>query len=103
MQPAKMDRRISIVRRAQSQNEYGEIIFSDVLLATVWANVTPIGGKETFMASQIVPEAKFKILIRYRNDFDTSYKVIFNSTEYDIAHIAEIGRKDGLEILVKFP
>ena len=55
------------------------------------------------MASQIVPEAKFKIVIRYRNDFDTSYKVVFNSTEYDIAHIAEIGRQDGLEILVKFP
>jgi SPP1 family predicted phage head-tail adaptor len=55
------------------------------------------------MASQIVPEAKFKILIRYRNDINPSYKVIYDSVEYDIAHIAEIGRKEGLEVLVKFP
>lgn len=103
MYSAKMDRQISIIRRDQTQNDYGEVTFTDVLIANVWANVTPIGGRETFMASQIVPEAKFKILIRYRTDINPSYKIIFNAVEYDIAHIAEIGRKEGLEVLVKFP
>ena len=103
MQSAKMDRQISIIRRDQSQNEYGEIIYTDVLVTSVWANVTPIGGRKTYMASQLVPEAKFKILIRYRADVNPSYKIIFESVEYDIAYVAEIGRKEGLEILVKFP
>jgi SPP1 family predicted phage head-tail adaptor len=103
MNAAKLDRRISIYRPIKTQNSYGEITYADSLLAVVYAQVVPIGGRETFMASQIVPEAKFKIVIRYRSDLLTSDKIVFDGTAYDIAHIAEIGRREGLEVLVKFP
>ena len=103
MQSAKMDRFISLLQRIPSRNEYGEVIYSDTVIANVWANITPIGGRETFMASQIVPESKFKILIRYRSDIDATWKVLHNSIEYDIAYLAEIGRKEGLELWVKLP
>ena len=103
MQVNKFDRRISIFARVQTQNDYGEMILTDALKANVWASVTPIGGKETWMASQIVPEAKFKMVIRYRDDLVETDKVLFDGTEYDIAYIAQIGRKEGLEVIVKFP
>lgn len=103
MQINKFDRKITIFSRVQTQNDYGEMILTDSLKAMVWANVVPIGGKETWMASQIVPEAKFKMVIRYRADLDETDKVLFEGTEYDIAYIAQIGRREGLEIVVKFP
>ena len=103
MQSAKMDRYISLIKRNPSRNEYGEVTYTDTVIANVWANITPIGGRETFMASQIVPEAKWKILIRYRSDLDSTYKVLYNETEYDIAYLAEIGRREGLELWVKLP
>lgn len=103
MNSAKMDRRITLFARVETQNEYGELVLSEALKATVWAQVTPIGGKETWMASQMVPEAKFKIVIRYRADVTETDKVLFEGVEYDIAYIAEIGRREGLEIVVKFP
>ena len=103
MLSAKMDRRITLLARVQTQNEYGEMVLTDLSRATVWAQVTPIGGKETWMASQMVPEAKFKIVIRYLSDLVETDKVVLDGTEYDIAYIAEIGRREGLEIVVKFP
>jgi SPP1 family predicted phage head-tail adaptor len=103
MRSEKMDRMISLIRRNQSRNSYGEVIYSDSVIANVYANVTPVGGRETFMASQMVPEAKYKMLIRYRSDLDTSCKIVFETVEYDIAFIGEISRRDGLEIWVKLP
>jgi SPP1 family predicted phage head-tail adaptor len=103
MQSAKMDNKVTIFSRVETQNEYGELILTDSMKASVWANVVPIGGKETWMAQQIVPEAKFKMLIRYRDDLDETDKVLFQGKEYDIAYIAQIGRKEGLEVVVKFP
>ena len=103
MQVHKMDRKIAIFSRVETQNEYGEMILTDALKANVWASVTPIGGKETWMAAQIVPEAKFKIVMRYRDDLVETDKVLFDNVEYDIAYIAQIGRKEGLEVVVKFP
>jgi SPP1 family predicted phage head-tail adaptor len=103
MQSAKMDNKVTIFSRVETQNEYGELILTDSMKASVWANVVPIGGKETWMAQQIVPEAKFKMLIRYRDDLDETDMVLFQGKEYDIAYIAQIGRKEGLEVVVKFP
>ena len=103
MQSAKMDNKVTIFSRVETQNDYGELILTDSMKASVWANVVPIGGKETWMAQQIVPEAKFKMLIRYRDDLDETDMVLFQGKEYDIAYIAQIGRKEGLEVVVKFP
>ncbi len=103
MNSAKLDRRVSIYRPVKTQTSYGEITYADSLLGVVYAQVVPIGGRETFMASQMVPEAKFKILIRYRSDLDTTHKVEFAGQLYDIAYLAEIGRRDGLELWVKLP
>lgn len=103
MNSAKLDRRISIYQPIKTQNSYGEITYADSLLAVVYAQVVPIGGRETFFAAQLVPEATFKIVIRYRSDIDTTCKVEFESKRYDIAYLAEIGRREGLELLVKFP
>lgn len=97
------DRRIQFLVETPTQNSYGELVYQDSIVATVWAEVMPIGGRETFMASQIVPEAKFKIRTRYRSDLTTKHKVKFQSEIYDIAYIAEIGRRDGLELIVKTP
>ena len=103
MNSAKLDRRVSIYRPVKTQTSYGEITYADSLLGVVYAQVVPIGGRETFMASQMVPEAKFKILIRYRSDLDTTHKLEYDSQMFDIAYIAEIGRKEGLELWVKLP
>jgi SPP1 family predicted phage head-tail adaptor len=103
MDTEKLDRRIDILRPVASQNELGEVQYQYVLDARVSAQVLPIGGRETFMASQIVPEALFKIRIRYRRAITPAHKVVYQSATYDIAHIAEIGRRQGLELLVKFP
>lgn len=103
MKAGKLDRRVAISVKSASRDSYGAEIIGWSLLATVWAEILPLSGREFFVASQFVPEAELKIRMRYREDFDETAKITYNNIDYDILHIAEIGRQDGLEVIVKKP
>lgn len=103
MKAGKLDRRITISVKSATRDSYGAEIIGWSTLATVWAEVLPISGREFFVAAQFVPEAQLKMRIRFREDFDETAKITYDNVEYDILYIAEIGRQDGLEILVKKP
>lgn len=103
MRIGKLDRRVLIERPVETQNEFGEPVKTWVTVATVWAEVTPLSGRELFAAQQIVPEASLRIRIRYRSDIDETMRITHDGKVYGVQHIAEIGRRDGLEILVREP
>ena len=103
MKSGKLDSKITISVKAATRDSFGAEIIGYTVLANVWAEVLPISGREFFVAAQFVPEAQLKIRIRYREDFDETAKITYKSTDYDILYIAEIGRQDGLEIMVKKP
>jgi SPP1 family predicted phage head-tail adaptor len=103
MKAGKLDRRITIQVKTATRDNFGAEIIAYNTLATVWAEVLPISGREYFTASQFVPEAQFRMRIRFREDFDETAQILYDGTVYDILYIAEIGRADGLEILVKKP
>lgn len=103
MKAGKLDRRIQIKTKTATRDSYGAEILTYSTLATVWAEIVPVSGREYFLAAQFVPEAQLKVRIRYRNDFDETAQIVYDNVTYDILYIAEIGRKEGLEILVKKP
>lgn len=103
MKSGKLDRKIEIQSRVETQNSFGEAVITYTTFANVWAEVIPLSGRELFAAAQIYPEAQMRIRIRYRSGITEKHRVVFESTNYDIIHIAEIGRKEGLEFIVKKP
>ena len=103
MKAGKLDRKIKIESRVETQNDYGEAVISYVLLAEVWAEVLPLSGREFFTAAQTVPEVQLKIRIRYRTDVNETCRIVYNNVNYDIAYISEIKRREGLELVVKKP
>lgn len=103
MKAGKLDRRVQIKVKTSSRDSYGAEILTYSVLATVWAEIVPVSGREYFAAAQFIPEATLKIRMRYREDFDETSKIAYDGVDYDILYIAEIGRADGLEVLVKKP
>lgn len=103
MKSGKLDRRITIQSRIETQNSFGEAVISYGTLAQVWAEVLPLSGRELFTAAQTFPEAQLKVRIRYRADVTEKNRILHDGISYDIIHIAEIGRREGLEMLVKKP
>jgi len=71
------------------------------LPATVWAERLELRGDERWNAQQVVAGISCKYRIRYRNDVGPLDVLIdSDSREYDIEAALELGRKEGLELLV---
>lgn len=103
----RMDRRITFQTFTESQDGAGEPVKTWANLAsnpTVWAEVVPLaltvrgGGQEIFDAEQILGQAETRFRVRYRSDITVEMRIVYASENYDIESVAEIGRKEGVEI-----
>jgi SPP1 family predicted phage head-tail adaptor len=103
MQAGKMDRRVKIQRRVETQNAVGEAVISYTLLAEVWAEKKFVSGREIFTAAQFVPEGQVMYKIRYRPDVNEKCRIVDREDTYDIIYIAEVGRREALELTAKKP
>jgi SPP1 family predicted phage head-tail adaptor len=103
MQAGRLDRRIKIEQRVETQNSVGEAEISYVLLAEVWAEKKFMSGRELFTAAQFVPTGQVMYKIRYRSDVDEKCRIVDREDTYDIVYLADIGRREGLEITAKKP
>jgi len=87
--PGRLDRLIVIEQSTPAQDAAGQPIKSWAALATVWAEVIPVGGREVFEARQFGAETVAKFRIRYRGDVTRKMRVVYDGDEYDIAGVAE--------------
>lgn len=97
----KMDRQITIQRAVHSQGDYGDPIVTYTDVATVWANVYSGGGREFTAARQINAEVTVQFQIRYMADLKRDMRIVYEGDYYDIDRIAEVGRRDRLDIFAK--
>lgn len=92
MQAGKLRHRVTIqqlVAGSPQQHGTGEpdVAWTDV--ATVWAGIRPLGGRELFLAQQAASRVEAEIEIRYRSGLDTAMRVVHGSVVYDIAAIID--------------
>lgn len=103
MNIGKLDRYVNIIQGTFSQNSYGENIRSISTLASVWARFDFLKGTAGFEADTFIGTAKARVTIRYRSDLQISPKhyISYNSKEWFIRSIQEIGRGAGLLLEVE--
>ena len=99
--PAKMDRRITLQVKTTTQNDYGEPIVTWTTYARIWAEKKDMKGLEKFIAQQVRAEIDTRFVIRYRDDVSLTDRLTFESRDYDIQQVIEIGRRESLEIIAK--
>ena len=103
LRAGNLDRRITIENLTSTVDSHGGETQTWSTLAAVWAEVIPLSGDEAIIAAQSIPGARIKFRIRWRSDVTETARVIYEGRNYDIAYIAEIGRREGLELLGKNP
>lgn len=101
----RMDRRISILvpDEAPARGSAGSAIPGYSVLDEVWAERRDLSGREVVAAAQPIATAQCRFVIRWRGDFDTRARIREGDTVYEIQHIAELGRREGHEILASLP
>lgn len=105
MRAGRLDRRITVQSLGPGRTPLGDVTDQWTALTgmPIWARRVPLSGREYQSATgdQRVAEDTVRYEIRYRADIsaDTRLRIVDGSRSYDIKHIAEIGRRQGLDIV----
>ena len=101
MRAGRLDRKVTIQTFTATQNDYGEPVETWTTLADVWAERTPLSGREAFISDQMAALSLIKYRIRYRSDVDTKARISDAGVYYNIRSVQIIGRNEGLEIVAE--
>jgi SPP1 family predicted phage head-tail adaptor len=69
-----------------------------VSVATVWAAVEPLSGREYFAAKQVNAEISVRITIRYRKGITPDMRVVFGDRAFEVLSV--VNPKERCESLV---
>ena len=96
---------VTFQRATITQSAIGEPTTTWAALASTWARVEGVSGKERFSALQVQADVDFRILCRYQSDLADlapDDRVIYGSQVFDIKSVINTeGRNIQLEIFAK--
>ena len=97
MDPGKLNKRITFqLQDLDSEDEEWEDI------ATTWASINPISGKEYYSAETINSDLTHKIRLRYRKGITPDMRVIYNDRIfYIISVINEYEKNTMLQLMCR--
>lgn len=91
MDPGALDQRVTLQRRGQVPDGGGggAVVWADV--ATLWARVLPISGRERVQARQVESPAMYRVTIRPRADVTEADRFVWQGRPLNIRFRAEAG------------
>lgn len=102
MRAGLLDRRITIQSLEVARDAVGgQVETWTTVVADLPAQRMYIRGTELFAAQQLHKEEVRKYRIRYRSNISTTNRIIDGSDTLDILYVAELGRREGLEITAR--
>ena len=82
--------RITIQDKSVARNAYGEEVITWTEVATVWAAVWPIRGREYMEAQQQQADVTHRVMIRYRTDVVPTMRITWGSRTFMIESVIEV-------------
>lgn len=100
MSPAGMlDQRVTLQSKSVSRAANGEEVVTWVDVATLWAAVAQLRGREYFAAAQMQDAVDVKATIRYRSGVTRDQRLLWNGAPLDIVSVIAVGRNEQLELM----
>ncbi|WP_445496732.1 phage head closure protein [Photorhabdus sp. SF281] len=106
MRAGRLRHRVTIRKNEASRGKFGEVLNNWVDVATVWAEVKAISGRELMVSGAVFSEATVRIWLRYRADVTTANNITYHGvntrrTEFDIVAVIPDAKHIRLELLCK--
>lgn len=99
MRAGSLTQRVTIERVTLTQDAAGQPVESWAPLATVWAAVEPLNGREYFAASSAQSEVTTRIRIRYRPGLTSADRVNHDGALHNIRSVINPNSK-GRELVL---
>ena len=93
MRAGRLRQRVQIKTPVEARNAYGERITTWSTLATVWAAVEPIRGREFFEAETVQAEITHRVILRYYPGIVPRYRVVFEGRVLEIQAVINVDER----------
>jgi len=90
MEAGKLRQRVIIQYKVVSQDGFGQEQITWTELATVWASVEPLTGREYMEGRQEAAEVSTRIRIRHRSGVEPEQRVVHGSIVYNILSVLHV-------------
>ena len=101
MRAGDLRRRVTIQQKSVTRDTYGAEVVSWTDVATVWASVEDLSGRELYDAERITTEVTTRIRMRYRAGITTDMRAVYGARTFNIRAVLDPeGRKRELQLLV---
>lgn len=84
MQAGQLRRRVTIQQRSATQDEYGQPLTDWTDVATVYAAVEPLNGRELLAAQAVNSEVSHNVTIRYRAGVTPAMRLNYGGRLFNI-------------------
>jgi len=99
-----MRRRVELQQEARTPDGGGGFTVSWTTVATVWAEITPLAGRERIEAMRLQGELTHRIVIRHRRDLapDHQWRLRLGARTFNVRAVINQGERDRfLELLCR--
>lgn len=90
----KLKHRVTLQEYTATRDSYGAELEAWVDIATAWASVEPLTGKEYFQTQQINAEISTKVTIRFKAGVAAKMRLIYNDRVFEIISVINTEEKD---------
>jgi len=91
MNAGNLRHRVTILQKTTDIDTDGYPVEEWVAVATVWAAVEPISGREYFQAAAVQAENQTRFTMRYRKDVTPDMRLQYDGQDYEIKAILDLG------------
>ena len=100
MEAGKLRHYVELQRVTVTSDSHGDQVKEWATIATAWASIEQLSGREFLQASQAMSDVNVRIRIRGRTDVTLTPKdrVLYAGREHDIVGVRNVGRRTWREI-----
>ena len=99
MRIGKMRQRVTIQARASTQSGTGQPTGAWSTVATAWASIEPLSGREQLAAQAAQSETTHRVTMRYRSGITTKMRISFGGRLFNITSVRSLEERGRVMIL----
>lgn len=93
MRSGKLRQRVLLQSLQTGQDTFGQPLRTWNDVATVWARVSPVTGREVYSAKAEYAQADMKIEMRYRSGVKAAMRAVHDGTIYNIKAVLDFDER----------
>ncbi len=95
-----MNKRVKLQSPSRSSDEAGGATVTWTDVASIWAAIEPLTGKEPYVvAQQLQGQVSHKVTIRYRSGLTPGMRVLYDSRIFDVKSVIDPKERHSILIL----